>query len=394
MTNSINTKISDVNSNDESINYSDSPLDDGLVIDLITDYAELLRLLSLENIADFVDMIDLLSVHDCDGIFHHYPLKVPRSLVMRMRKCDRNDPLLLQILPRFLELVVGESITVPRSKDVSGEPQYTIDPLQENSFSPIRGLLHKYHGRVLLLLTQNCPINCRFCFRRHLRQQVEDWSRVFAYLECDFTITEVILSGGEPLLWPDKKIAKLLQQLSAIGHIKRIRIHSRMPIVVPERVTSNLIDALGAVNTVTGHSNLTLVIHCNHPQEIDEDVVQALKKLRRGVNGNGITLLNQSVLLKGINDSADVLVTLSEKLFASGVLPYYLHLLDRVSGSAHFNVDENEAKILLAQMMQRLSGYLVPKLVRDNNDNEIDEDLTGVAVEQVKRRGAKTMLVP
>jgi len=265
-----------------------------------------------------------------------FPLLVPESFLFRIKPNDKKDPLLLQILP-----------TKHENKNVSG---FNKDPLEERKSSPLPGLIHKYHGRVLLLVTDQCAINCRFCFRRHAREKVSNWQKVFSYIKNDNSIDEVILSGGDPLMLPPKKLKEMLGKLSSINHVKRIRVHSRMPIVMPERVDAKLLRAKKPV---------VLVVHCNHPNEINNEVAKKLKLFRK----YNIPVFNQSVLLKNINDSASILVDLSEKLFAVGVVPSYLHTLDKVKGAAHFYVNLEEAKKIYGKMQKRLSGYLVPKLV-------------------------------
>lgn len=314
--------------------------------------------------------------------FASFPFKVPRAFAQRIQPHNSRDPLLLQVLPQSQELIATEG--------------YSIDPLREcEEHSPLPGVLHKYRGRVLLLITADCPINCRFCFRRHpeTRQHIPAvaWPRVLEYLESDASINEVILSGGEPLVWQDEELVRLLQRLAAIRHITRLRIHSRMPLLVPTRITAALSAALHALPLP-----LVVVLHCNHAQEIDDEVVCALARLRCASSGSGgsagagnnsnsdsnivtsnITLLSQTVLLKGINNDAATLAALSEKLFAAGVLPYYLHLLDKVQGAAHFAVGEEEAKNLMMQLRQRLSGYLVPRLMRDGGDGALTKEQLG-----------------
>jgi EF-P beta-lysylation protein EpmB len=304
---------------------------------LITDPAELLQLLE-------IDPALLPSAIEAAKLF---PLRVPRSFVARMQKGNVRDPLLRQVLPLGLEL--------------NDSPGFTRDPLNEKVANPIPGLLHKYHGRVLLTVVGSCAINCRYCFRRSFAYDennpgTKGWERVVDYIARDSTITEVILSGGDPLVAPDEHLAALSQKLATIPHVKTLRIHSRLPIVSPERVTAELINWFTA-----SRLRPVLVVHCNHPQEIDLEVRAALQKLKQA----GITLLNQAVLLREINDSAEVLIELSEALFDMGVLPYYLHLLDKVQGTAHFDVAEERAQKIIGEMMRRLPGYLVPKLVRE-----------------------------
>jgi EF-P beta-lysylation protein EpmB len=273
-----------------------------------------------------------------------FPLKVPRSFIARMQKRNLEDPLLRQILPLGIE--------------ENEDDGYTKDPLQEKKANPIPGLLHKYHGRVLLTLTGVCGINCRYCFRRHFpytdnNPGTAGWNQALDYIAADHSIVEVILSGGDPLIVSDHLLAEFTRKLTQIPHIKRLRIHSRMPIVLPERITPEFIQWC--------HSSklkMILVTHCNHPQELNDSVMQAMQQLVKV----GVTVLNQAVLLKGINDNAETLVELSEALFASHILPYYLHTLDKVQGAAHFDVDREQAKKLHWQIMQQLPGFLVPKL--------------------------------
>jgi EF-P beta-lysylation protein EpmB len=305
------------------------------LIEAVTDPEELCLLLELPNEW-------LAPAKKAAGLF---PLKVPRGFVARMKKGDANDPLLRQVLPLNDEF-----------NEAAG---FTKDPLREQASNPVSGLLHKYQGRVLLTLTSACAVNCRFCFRRHFDYDsntpgMAGWESAIEYIKNNADILEVILSGGDPLVVNDAVFAHFLEKLSSIEHIKRLRIHTRMPIVLPERVTDEWVQILKSTRL-----QVVIVIHSNHPQEINSDVKETLQKL------SGFTLLNQSVLLKGINDSADVLVELSEKLFECGVQPYYLHALDKVDGTAHFDTAEAKAIQLHADMANRLSGYLVPKLVRE-----------------------------
>ena len=278
-----------------------------------------------------------LDLDDITGkVFNDFPLQIPKSFLSRIKPNDRKDPLLLQILPTEYE-----------NKNVTG---FNKDPLQENKYSPISGLIHKHQDRVLLLVTDHCAINCRFCFRRYFREKLSDWEKVFSYIESNILINEVVLSGGDPLMLTSKKLREILDRLNSIDHIARIRIHSRLPIVMPDRIDSKLLQ---------NKKPIILVVHCNHPNEINKEVAKKLKLLKK----KNITIFNQSVLLRNINDSADILISLSEKLFACGVLPYYLHMLDKVKGSAHFYVNLDRAKKIYHIMKARLPGYLVPKLV-------------------------------
>lgn len=273
--------------------------------------------------------------------------RVPRGFIARMRPRDRRDPLLLQVLPDALE-----------TREVPG---YGPDPLAEATAMAAPGLLHKYRGRVLLTLTGACAIHCRYCFRRHYPYAEANpagshWAEACAYIAGDPDIHEVILSGGDPLSLSDARLAALIADLAAIPHLRRLRIHSRLPVVLPERITDELLDGL------TGNRlDTALVVHANHANEIAADVQVALRR----VGAAGIPVLNQSVLLRGINDAADRLCALSEALFSAGVLPYYLHQLDAVQGAAHFAVADATARSLLAELRNRLPGYLVPRLVRE-----------------------------
>jgi len=274
-----------------------------------------------------------------------FGLKVPEAYLGRIRPGDPHDPLLRQVLPLGAELEPA--------------PGYVADPLGENGAMPAPGLLHKYRGRALLVVTGACPIHCRYCFRRHFpyaeaNPARRQWSGAIHWLSENPDVHEVLLSGGDPLSLPDPRLAMLAQQLAAVPHLRRLRIHTRMPVVVPDRVTAELIDWFTGTRLQP-----VMVLHCNHPREIDAGVSAALGRLREA----GVTLLNQAVLLRGVNDAADTLAELSETLFAAGVLPYYLHLLDPVAGAAHFEVPAGRARQLHTGIRDRLPGYLVPRLV-------------------------------
>lgn len=266
------------------------------------------------------------------------PFLVSESFVSRMRHGDFNDPLLRQVLPLLIERQTFAD--------------YITDPLAEAASSPFPGLIHKYCGRVLLMVTNDCAMNCRFCFRRHLRAVDLDWDRTFDYLANDFTISEVILSGGDPLMLSNLRLQTILASLAKIPHLKRVRIHTRIPVVLPERVNDDLIQSLTATRFCP-----VIVVHCNHANEIDDGVIAALHYFQQA----GMMLLNQSVLLGGVNDDVDTLIALSEKLFLAGVVPYYLHLLDQVAGAAHFAVDSEKVKLLQQGLARKLPGYLVPR---------------------------------
>lgn len=306
---------------------------------MITSPKKLFEILNLEN-----NWLRTLGIYKADK---NYQLAVPKIFIDRMQPENINDPLLRQILPTRAEL--------------ENRSNYSADPLEEKNYSPIPGLLHKYYGRALILVTNSCPINCRFCFRRHLRDAIKpDFTAILQYLKKNQSIKEIILSGGDPLILDDAKLSKLIAKLSSISHLKRLRIHSRIPIVLPKRITTKL------VHKLSNHKLQTvLVIHCNHANEIDRNVIEALQKIKKA----NIAILNQSVLLKGVNDTVESLINLSEKLFANGVQPYYLHMLDKVIGASHFEVSDKKAKALLKALAEKLPGYLVPKLVRDDHNS-------------------------
>lgn len=276
-----------------------------------------------------------------------FPLRVPRGYVTRMQRGNVNDPLLRQVLP------LGDESRIV--------PGYDQDPVGDMQAMPVPGVLHKYHGRVLLTATGACAVHCRYCFRRHFPYHEanagrDDWRPALAYVAQDPSIEEVILSGGDPLTLADDKLHDLRRRLAAIPHVKRLRLHTRLPIVLPARVTPALLTAI-APGRLAG----IIVVHANHANEITDDVRDALAALTRG----GYTLLNQSVLLRGVNDEVEALCALSQRLFDVGVLPYYLHVLDRVQGAAHFDLDAERARRLHAEVAARLPGYLVPRLVRE-----------------------------
>ncbi|HMM58181.1 MAG: EF-P beta-lysylation protein EpmB [Xanthomonadales bacterium PRO7] len=303
----------------------------------ITDPHELLDLLDLGHMAG-----SLLPVRDTG-----FAMRVPRGFAARMRGGDPTDPLLLQVLPQVAELI--EAIG------------YNRDAVGDMAARVADGVLHKYEGRALLIATGSCAVNCRYCFRRHFPYARETaaanhWHEAMQYTRADASIEEVILSGGDPLSLSTAKLSELTDALAAIAHIKRLRIHTRLPIVLPERVDAELLAWLRQLPWP-----VAIVLHANHANEIDGAVVDACARMRVA----GATLLNQSVLLRGVNDDVNALAALSTRLFDCGVVPYYLHQLDRVAGAAHFAVDDERARALVEQLRGRLSGYLVPRLVRE-----------------------------
>lgn len=276
-----------------------------------------------------------------------FAVLAPRPFVARMEYGNPKDPLLLQVLAL--------------QEEIAPTAVGTTDPLEEQRFTPVPGIIHKYFGRVLLMTAGTCAVNCRYCFRRHndYAQNILTPARLneaLTYLRSQTDITEVILSGGDPLLTSDRKLSELVAELEAIPHIQRLRIHTRLPIVIPQRITTELCQRLGQ-----SRFQVTMVVHCNHPKELDVEVGLAMAQLK----AQGITLLNQTVLLKNINNCAATLETLSVELFKIGVLPYYLHTLDPVQGAAHFAQPMGDSKQLHQTLQARLPGYLVPKLVSE-----------------------------
>jgi EF-P beta-lysylation protein EpmB len=275
-----------------------------------------------------------------------FRLRVPRAFLRRMRPGDPDDPLLRQVMPLAAEL--------------ASPGGFGPDPLAESGALRAPGLLQKYRGRALLVATGACAVNCRYCFRREFpypEQLGHDALRqALAAIAADPGIEEVILSGGDPLSLSDARLRTLTAQLALIPHIRRLRVHTRLPVVLPSRVDAGLVRWLAQLPWP-----VAMVLHSNHGNEIDDSVREACGRLRAA----GVTLLNQAVLLRAVNDSVAALSDLSQKLFAAGVVPYYLHLLDRVRGAAHFEVPEATAQQLVGELAATLSGYLVPRLVRE-----------------------------
>lgn len=305
----------------------------------VTTIEELAKLLHL----DITALASLTSVNE-------FSLRIPLTLVQRMQRGKIDDPVLLQVLNR--------------REEQNQLPGYSEDPLLEHQNNPCPGIIHKYTSRVLLTAATSCPLNCRYCFRRHFAYQdnrlsPSTWKPALDYIDADPDIKEVILSGGEPLMLKDDVLKKLLDELQAISHVKLLRIHTRFPIAVPQRVTPSLLHLIGNTSIP-----LTIVTHCNHAQELDEPVVSALKELKQ----SGVGLLNQTVILKNINDDVETLEALSYALYEAGILPYYLHCQDPVSGTSHFDVGDVKSKRLANALISRLPGYLVPTLVREIPD--------------------------
>lgn len=305
--------------------------------DVITSPDELLRLLNIDSDEN------MLAGREAKRLF---ALRVPRAFVARMEKGNPNDPLLKQVLTSKDEFVTA--------------PGFSTDPLEEQN-SVVPGLLHKYRNRALLLVKGGCAVNCRYCFRRHFPYadnpgNKRNWQVALDYIAAHSELDEIIFSGGDPLMAKDHELDWLLTQLEAIPHIKRLRIHSRLPIVIPARITDGLVSRFAASSL-----QILLVNHINHANEIDETFRSAMTRLRNV----GVTLLNQSVLLRGVNDNAQTLADLSNALFDASVMPYYLHVLDRVQGAAHFMVSDEEARQIMRELLTLVSGYMVPKLARE-----------------------------
>lgn len=276
-----------------------------------------------------------------------FPLRVPEPYLQRMQPGNPADPLLRQVLP------LGEELLE--------HPDFIMDPLGEKQSNAQPGIIHKYHGRLLLIVSGGCAVNCRYCFRRHFpygdnNLSTEEWQQALDYIRRDASIREVIYSGGDPLAATDKRLAWLTREIAAIPHVRRLRVHTRLPVVIPQRVTSELIAALCDTRLP-----VSMVLHCNHANEIDDQLGAAIQRLKKA----GILLLNQAVLLKGVNDNIEDLVSLSETLGDHGIMPYYLHVLDHVKGAQHFHVDDRMATGLAAELLARLPGFLVPRLVRE-----------------------------
>ncbi len=319
--------------------------------DLITDPLELLNLLELST-EQLLSGAILAS--------EQFKLRVPRAFVGKMRIGDPFDPLLLQVLPHHLEL--------------EEHPEFITDPLGEEAANQMAGVLHKYQSRFLLTLTGACAIHCRYCFRRHFPYQEnlpknDDWLNIKQYIEDNPAINEIILSGGDPLTLSNRKIALWLARLESLPQLKILRIHSRVPVVIPNRIDDEFISILK-----NSRLRIIVVIHSNHASELDDFNCSKLLQLSL----HHITVLNQTVLLKGVNDSATTLTELSYRLFEARVMPYYLHVLDKVKGAQHFDLRSSEIDHIYSDVLASLAGYLVPKLVREIAGEKNKTPLFGV----------------
>ena len=298
---------------------------------------------SIRSAAELLRNLGVVVEDRCGVPSNDFPVRVPRPYIARMRRGDPNDPLLRQVLPSRLE-----------AEPASG---FHDDALAEAEAMVDTGLMQKYSGRALLIASGTCAVNCRYCFRRHFPYAEHRQTSGFPALAAvrrDASIRELILSGGDPLMLNDSHLAGLVAEIGTIEHVRRLRIHTRTPVVIPQRVTAALIEALRHAP-----QRVVVVLHFNHPREIDDDCRRATRALRE------FTLLNQSVLLAGVNDDADTLAELSERLFDAGVLPYYLHMPDPVAGTAHFHVADAPALAIHRALAAKLPGYLVPRLVRE-----------------------------
>ena len=301
---------------------------------------------SLDTLCDALD----LSISDLNGSYQaeaDFPVKVPLSYLQLIEKGNPNDPLLLQVLPQIAE-TLETSI-------------FEKDPLHEAEFNKAPGLIHKYHGRALLISNPSCAIHCRYCFRRHFPYDentpgINNWQAALSYISENTSIHEVILSGGDPLSNNDNTLEKLIDQIAAIPHVTTLRFHTRLPTIIPERITDSFLSAISQTNL-----KLVMVLHINHAQEINNDVIEAIQLLKN----QGIRLLNQSVLLKDVNDNLEAQRALMEQLHLLDIQAYYLHMLDHVRGAEHFLVSDNEANTLYKQLLSQLPGYMLPKLVRE-----------------------------
>jgi EF-P beta-lysylation protein EpmB len=326
-----------MNSLPNILQISDKPSWQQLLGNTVDDPVQLLELLELpESLLDGARLGNSL-----------FSLKVPLPFIQKMEKGNPHDPLLRQVLP------LGQE-----EQDVPG---FISDPLGEMNANPLDGMIHKYKGRVLLILSGACAVNCRYCFRREFpysdnRLGSEQWDKILDYLRADSSIKEVIFSGGDPLATSDSRLQRIIKDLESISHLTRLRIHTRLPIVIPQRITAELVEILSG-----NRFDTTLVVHANHANEIDDELGSKVQFLKE----NQVTVLNQSVLLKGVNNSLEDLKNLSETMFHHGILPYYLFTLDPVKGAAHFDVPDQQAIHLHQQLQAELPGYLVPKLARE-----------------------------
>jgi len=304
-----------------------------------------LAIRQLSTLLQRLDLTELPATLELRAAEREFPVLVPESYLQRMRSGDPTDPLLLQVLPTAAEVV--------------DSPGFMLDAVGDEASRIAPGVLHKYRGRALLIAHGSCAVHCRYCFRRHFPyaqepHRWEDWQPALDAIRSDHSLREVILSGGDPLILSDRRLRLLIEALAEIPHLRRLRIHSRLPVVLPERVTEELLDLLKSVSLRT-----IFVIHANHARELVRDCAEAVGRL----SDSGLQVLNQAVLLRGVNDSVEALAALCERCVDLGVLPYYLHQLDRVRGAAHFEVPVERGRELLAGLRAQLPGYAVPRYV-------------------------------
>jgi len=304
---------------------------------------------SIKTIHELCDFLEL-DYNALNKQFHvspNFPVRVPVDFAMCMKKGDVKDPLLLQVLPRIEETVF--------------HAEFIKDPVGDLKSTTKSGLIHKYKNRVLMTVSGNCAVHCRYCFRQYFPYSETQFSSekladMCAYIKTHSEVTELILSGGDPLSVSDKQIAYICHEISLLEQIKTVRFHTRFPVVIPSRITPEFIDVLASLS-----KNKVMVLHINHPNEISRDLEKGVRLLK----SVGCTILNQAVLLKGVNDSVDTLTHLSERLFDVGILPYYLNQLDKVEGASHFEVPIERGKLLINELRARLSGYLVPRYIQE-----------------------------
>lgn len=306
--------------------------------DLITDPLQLISCLNLSP--DDLNSQALLA-------HQQFKLRVPRQFVDKMQIGNAYDPLFLQVFPHHLEMQENS--------------EFSLDPLGERDANALPGMLHKYKSRILMTLTGACAIHCRYCFRRHFPYQEnlpkdKDWLAIKQYIVAHPDINEIILSGGDPLSISNEKLAKWVGYFEQLPQIKTLRIHTRLPVVIPQRIDDALLNVLSS-----SRLRQIMVIHSNHANELDAAFDTAMQKLVQ----YGVTIFNQSVLLKGVNDNCITLTQLSYRLFQARVLPYYLHVLDKVSGASHFLISDQKAQHIYQDLLKELPGYLMPKLVRE-----------------------------
>jgi len=301
----------------------------------------------IQAVTDINVLAELLNIELDNQFTTPFPLRVPRGFVNKMKKGDLNDPLLLQVLALKQETLI--------------DPNFSTDPLQESNCNPHPGILHKFKNRVLLTLTGHCAVNCRYCFRRHFPYEnntlsLKTWEKNLGYVRQNPDIIEVILSGGDPLTTNDNYLKALIDHIESIDHIQYLRIHSRVPIVLPERINENFINILQ-----NRRLKITMIVHCNHAQELCSDIAHSVQLLKN----NNITVFNQSVLLKNVNDNISTLKELSFALYHHGIIPYYINLLDKVQGAQHFQVDNQTISDLIEKLSCELPGFLLPRFVRE-----------------------------